>query len=87
MLIAPVGATTAGFPQPPDHELIPDGRPIAVPLPDDIAAIRRGDSGLALAWRLSMRQALEAAFAARYVMVDCVHWPEHGWRYILQPAG
>lgn len=87
LLIPPVAATDAGFPTPPDRELTPDGRPIALSLPDDVAAIRREDPGLALAWRLSMRQGLEAAFAAGYVMVDCVHWPEHGWRYILQPAG
>ena len=78
--------TASGFPQPVEHEIALDGRTVAVPLPDDIAAIRRSDLGLALAWRLSMRHALEAAFAAGYVMVDCNHWPDARWRYILQPA-
>ncbi len=82
----PVARTVSGLSQPVEQELRFDGRPVALPLPDDIAAIRRADAALALAWRLFMRHALEAAFAAGYAMVDCVDWPEHGWRYILQPA-
>jgi hypothetical protein len=30
-----------------------------------------------------MRAVLEAAFAAGYLMVDCVKLPEQGWHYIL----
>jgi predicted GNAT superfamily acetyltransferase len=60
-----------------------DGRGLAVPVPDDIAAIRRADPGLARAWRHALRAMLETAFVAGYTMVDCVHLGAHGWRYIL----
>jgi predicted GNAT superfamily acetyltransferase len=86
LIVPPITNAPSGFARPVDQEIVLDGRPIAVPLPDDIAAIRRADVELALAWRLYLRHALETAFAAGYVMTDCVHWPQHGWRYILQPA-
>ncbi len=60
-----------------------DGRPLAVPIPGDIVAIRRSDFELSLAWRIYLRTVLEEAFEAGYTMVDCVHLPTHGWRYIL----
>jgi len=60
-----------------------DGRPLAVPIPADIAHIRRTDRELSMAWRLYVREVLETAFAAGYMMVDCVHLGDHGWRYIL----
>lgn len=80
-----LAATTndAGFDVPGDPVLVLDGRPLAVPIPGDIAAIRAADSGLAMAWRLYLRAVLEEAFAAGYTMVDCVHLDTHGWRYIL----
>jgi predicted GNAT superfamily acetyltransferase len=68
---------------PGDSAAALDGRPLAVPLPADIALIRRTDRGLSLAWRFYMREVLETAFAAGYTMVDCLHLDDHGWRYIL----
>ncbi|MFN3978974.1 MAG: hypothetical protein ACK4SA_01160, partial [Caldilinea sp.] len=61
-----------------------DGRPIAVPIPDDIVAIRRVDAGLGMAWRLSMRHSLEQAFAANYMMTDCLRIDNAGWHYLLE---
>ena len=76
--------TTAGdFRQPVEQTLILDGAPLAVPIPDDIAAIRRADSELGLAWRLYVRDVLEKAFAASYRIVDCIHLAGQGWHYIL----
>lgn len=60
-----------------------DGRPLAIPIPSDITAIRRSDHELSLAWRIYLRTMLEAAFEAGYTMVDCIHLPAHGWHYIL----
>jgi predicted GNAT superfamily acetyltransferase len=60
-----------------------DGAPIALPIPDDIAAIRARDGALSLAWRLYFRAVLEAAFAAGYTMVDCDTIQNSGWHYIL----
>lgn len=62
------------------------GDPIAVPVPDDIGAIRRTDPALGKVWRLYMREVFEAAFGAGYVMVDCVNLPQQGWHYILTDA-
>ena len=62
------------------------GDPIAVPVPDDIGAIRRTDPELGKVWRLYMREVFEAAFGAGYVMVDCVNLPQQGWHYILTHA-
>jgi predicted GNAT superfamily acetyltransferase len=81
--ILPAGADAAGFMTPGNPTLILDGRPQAVPIPDDVGAIRRADSSLSMAWRLYLRTVLEEAFAAGYTMVDCVHLPGQGWRYIL----
>jgi predicted GNAT superfamily acetyltransferase len=72
-----------GFPRPIEQPLELDGRPLAVPIPEDILRIRRADGELSMAWRLYMRHILERAFAAGYTMVDCIHTPETGWRYIL----
>lgn len=60
-----------------------DGRPLALPLPDDIHALRSADPGLGLAWQQWMRAALEPAFAAGYVMVDCTRHEDGQWRYLL----
>lgn len=81
--LLPAASGEAGFILPGDPALTLDGRPLAVPVPDDIAAIRRSDPRLGLAWRLYLRAVLEDAFAAGYTMVDCVHLGAHGWRYIL----
>ncbi|MCS6827558.1 MAG: hypothetical protein NZ553_13165 [Caldilinea sp.] len=79
--------TTAGgthFRAPVEMELPLDGRPLALPIPDDIAAIRRLDPALGMAWRMAMRSYLEQAFAAGYVMTDCLHLPNTGWHYLLE---
>jgi predicted GNAT superfamily acetyltransferase len=73
----------AGFAVPGEPAFVGDGRPLAVPIPSDIVAIRRGDHGLSLAWRFYLRAVLEEAFGAGYTMVDCVHLAGYGWRYIL----
>lgn len=63
-----------------------DGQPLALPLPNDVPAMRQRDSALLLAWRLFMREVLEAAFAAGYALVDCVELGNaREWYYILSP--
>lgn len=83
MQLLPTIASGSGFRAPVDVEPVLDGRPVAVPIPDDIAAIRRTDAGLGMAWRLAMRHYLEQAFAAGYVMTDCVLIDGAGWHYLL----
>ncbi len=61
-----------------------DGRPLAVPLPESVEALRAHSLSLLLEWRFALRAALEAAFQAGYVLVDCVCL-EGEWRYILVP--
>lgn len=82
----PTQLTAGGLPAPVEQALRLDGAPLLTPIPDDIAALRRADAGLGLAWRLAMRETLTAAFAAGYRMVDCVLVAEHGWHYLLEPA-
>jgi predicted GNAT superfamily acetyltransferase len=60
-----------------------DGSPLALPLPEDIYAIRNADRPLGLAWRLWMREALLGAFAAGYLLVDCLRDDDGTWRYLL----
>ena len=68
----------------PVEAIVPmTGDPIAVPVPDDIGAIRRTDPELGKVWRHYMRDIFEAAFGAGYVMVDCIYLPDQGWHYIL----
>ena len=62
-----------------------DGRPLAVPLPTDLAVWRRYDPALALAWRLFVREALQSAFAAGYQIVDFVQMAD-AWWYRLHQA-
>ena len=81
--ILPSSTNAAGFAVPGEPTFVGQGRPLAVPIPGDIGAIRRNDQQLSLAWRIYLRTVLEAAFAAGYTMVDCVRLPEHGWHYIL----
>ena len=52
-------------------------------MPDDITAMRRTDQALGLAWRFYLRETLQKAFAAGYVMVDCVQLSGQGWHYLL----
>lgn len=75
--------------RPPEAKPVYDGRPIAVAMPDDIAALRRLDRDVALEWRYYVRRQLEAAFAANYQVVDCLHVPAPSgaeWCYVLTPA-
>lgn len=86
MQVLPTIASGSDFRAPVDVEPGLDGRPIAVPIPDDIAAIRRTDAELGMAWRFYMRRVLEDAFAADYVMTDCVHIGGAGWHYLLESS-
>jgi predicted GNAT superfamily acetyltransferase len=72
-----------GLQQPPT--LLPrlDGSPLAVPLPDDIYVIRNTDHALSMAWRLWMREVLLEAFAAGYVLADCLSGEDGVWHYLL----
>jgi len=72
-----------GFQAPVQAKPILDGAPLAVPIPDDIAAIRAADGELSLAWRFYLRRVFEEAFAAGYTMVDCASLEGRGWFYML----
>ncbi len=81
--ILPTRPTNSGFQQPIEVDLRLDGGPLAVPLPDDISAIRQQDRQLGLAWRFYLRSIFETAFASGYNLVNCIHLPDQGWHYIL----
>jgi predicted GNAT superfamily acetyltransferase len=72
-----------GLQVPPTAKFNLDGNPLALPLPDDIYAIRHADSGLGLEWRLWMRSVLQLAFALGYLIVDCGRHEDGQWRYLL----
>jgi predicted GNAT superfamily acetyltransferase len=72
-----------GFLTPPSALPLLDGAPLALPVPDDIYAIRAADNDLGSAWRLWMRAALQAAFAGGYLLVDFVRHADCQWRYLL----
>jgi predicted GNAT superfamily acetyltransferase len=60
---------------------------VAVELPADYQAIKAADMGLALAWRLALRQLFQAYFAAGHAAVDFVTEGSGGERrsyYILR---
>lgn len=84
--VLPSMLTGDGFRSPIAATVPIAGAPLAVPVPDDIGAIRRTDPELGKVWRLYMRDVFEAAFGAGYVMVDCVNLPHQGWHYILTPT-
>ena len=77
------GTNTKDMPTPPSTLPDPDGSLLALPLPDDIFAIRSNDHGLGMAWRLWQRAALELAFSAGYVITDCTRHVDGQWRYLL----
>jgi predicted GNAT superfamily acetyltransferase len=83
LAILPSRINAAGFASPITPTLPNDGRPVAVPVPSDIGAIRRADHELSMAWRLYLRAVLEEAFDAGYTLVDCIDLPDRGWHYIL----
>ena len=72
-----------GLPLPPPALPQLDGSPLALPLPDDIYAVRSADAGLGAAWQQWMHAALKPAFAAGYVAVDCARHEDGQWRYLL----
>ncbi len=72
-----------GFLTPPSVLPKLDGAPLALPVPDDIYAIRAADPGLGHAWRLWMRAALQSAFAGGHLLTDCVRHADGQWRYLL----
>lgn len=71
------------FRQPIAGNLPLDGTPLALPIPTDIAAMRRADAALSMEWRMFMRTMLESAFGVGYTTVDCTELENHGWHYIL----
>lgn len=75
----------SGFPMPPETHADFDGRPLAVPLPADLDALRNHSAALALEWRYFLRETLERAFGSGYLMVDCCELAEQGWHYLLTP--
>jgi predicted GNAT superfamily acetyltransferase len=83
LAVLPNETNAAGFAVPGEPTIVTDGRPLAVPIPGDIAAIRRTDNALSLAWRIYLRTVLEKAFDAGYTMVDCIYLDGQGWHYIL----
>lgn len=85
LLVLPPSPAAGDVP-PQEPDLSPAGEPLAVPIPDDIGALRRSDPAAALAWRYFMRSVLERAFAAGYEITDCLHLAGQGWYYILTPT-
>lgn len=85
--ILPTLSTPAGLCAPGDTQPALDGTPLAVPIPDDIGAIRTVDAALGMVWRLFMRETLQSAFAAGYVITECANIPDTGWHYLLTAAG
>ena len=81
--ILPSRLNEQGFRQPLDEDTTFNATNIALPVPDEIGLIRRSDPGLGHAWRLYMRERIERAFAAGYLMVDCIKVADQGWHYIL----
>jgi predicted GNAT superfamily acetyltransferase len=63
-----------------------DGAPLAIPIPESIGALRKGDRELALAWRYYQREQIERALAAGYQVEDVLHVAGQDWCYILTPA-
>lgn len=74
-----------GFTVPMGDQPALDGRPVALPLPDDIAAIRRTSAELSLTWRLYVREVLQQAFSAGYQIIDCRSLKSAHYYYILAP--
>lgn len=74
----------SGYAAPVDDAPRLDGTPLLVPIPNDIAAIRRADRELGMVWRHFMRHTLEAAFGAGYVVTDCLFLSSAGWHYLLE---
>ncbi len=63
---------TGGFRAPGSLNLSAGETSVAVEVPANYQAVKAADPALAMAWRLAARQALEACFAAGYVVVEMV---------------
>lgn len=64
-----------------------NGERALVEMPAQFQAIKSADLGLALAWRLNLREACEAAFGAGYTCTDVVRAGDNGGRrlyYLLE---
>lgn len=82
--VLPVAYLASGFAIPPQVDLRIDGAPLAIPIPDEIGAIRRAEPQLGMEWRLFLRHALQTAFRAGYLIVDCVRTADGTWCYYLE---
>jgi len=74
----------------PSDLVPPAGEPqLLLEIPPDIQALKRQDPALALAWRYTVRAALEAAFAAGYAVVGFPRGADGRGAYLLGavPAG
>lgn len=83
--ILPTTQTQGGLPAPDHNELQLSGRPLALPIPDDVKQMRQQDQPLLVAWRYFMRTVFETSFAAGYALVDCIKLHNRGWHYIVMP--
>jgi len=61
----------------------PQGERVRLEVPSSIAALRDQDLEVALAWRLSTREAFQRCFEAGYAAVDFVRWQGRGF-YVLE---
>jgi predicted GNAT superfamily acetyltransferase len=59
-----------GRPRPGPHIAEPGGSIVRVAIPGDIQELKRADLATAVAWRRSVRTALETAFGGGYMAVD-----------------
>jgi len=68
-------------------DLVPPGGEarLLLEIPSDIQALKRQDPALALAWRHTLRTALEAAFAAGYAAVGFLRAADGRGAYLLGP--
>ncbi|GAC1701990.1 MAG: hypothetical protein NVS9B6_17580 [Candidatus Limnocylindrales bacterium] len=70
----------------PSDLVAPDGEGrLLLEIPSDIQAIKRQDPALALAWRHTLRTALETAFAAGYAAVGFLRGADGRGAYLLEP--
>lgn len=71
----------------PSGPVSPAGEQVLVEIPARMQAIKAAAPDLSLAWRLNVRAACEAAFAAGYTACDVVHTEADGFRrvyYVLR---
>lgn len=71
VVVNPARIRPDGWPE-PGPVRSPEGETVLVEIPARIQAVKRTDPGLALAWRMNVREACEAAFAAGYTACDVV---------------